>query len=75
MVASSGIGTGGTNFAVGSHILGAAIGVSGDDVRASGEELTCPQPSASDHKNAHSMVLQLSPTSAVILDPDSVRGR
>jgi hypothetical protein len=48
-MASSGIGIGAPNFTVGSHIPGAA---SGGDLRASGEELTCPHAGAIDNKSA-----------------------
>jgi hypothetical protein len=73
-MASSEIGTGAPNFASGSHIRGTATDVSAGDVRASGEEPTCPQLSALENKNAHPIVMQRALMSAAIRDPDPARG-
>jgi len=48
--------------------------VSVGGVRASGEELTSPQPSALDNKNVHPIVMQRALMSAAIRDPDPARG-
>ena len=74
-MASSGNGTGAPNFAIGSHIRGTATDVSVGGVRASGEEVTSPQPTVIDNKNAHPIVMQRALMSAATRDPDPARGR